>query len=239
MADESYRAGHRDQATRRRLLLDTNVWAQLCDFEGREKVRALYKAARSKGVRIVVVPPVAYEVMARPREYASAQGLRDRAWVLSRAWWAREPSDAYLEAGEVYFAVAKHRPQWLRRRRQDMLDALANDWTMSQQSLPLSLARELFQGEVSDVVMATRVGDRVRVPGFWTRLRDSPESFAALMRRRQAELDQARSNLKATKLAEAIAVPSLPPTTKVRGREVDAWRAWAALTMPSMLLADL
>jgi hypothetical protein len=175
---------------RSRLLLDTNVWAQLCDYDGRTKIRELYKAARAHGVQIVVAPPAVYEVMARPPVNPSAAvALRERAWVLSRSWWKREPSDAYLEAGEIFAIIARHRRVWLRRRRQDLLDYLANDWTKEYQYLPIAVAQEIASDrKISRQLMRTRAGNLVRLAGFWKRLETNPGDFADLMRGRQIEL---------------------------------------------------
>jgi len=213
------------------VLLDTNVWAQLCDYEGRAKVRALYKLSRAHGVQIVVAPPVVYEVMARPPVSPSAmEALKERAWVLSRSWWHREPSDAYLEAGEVFGVVTRYRPEWLRRRRQDLLNFFADDWSKDYLSIPLALARELAgQDGIARELTKTRVGDRLRVPGFWKRLESNPGGFAHLMRDRQVELDRARSGVRAMR-------SDAPGLTVTVGRsEVPYWRAWSATTLPIAL----
>jgi hypothetical protein len=229
------------------ILLDTNVWVQICDAGGRYDAMQLRKAASKANVTIVVVPPVVYELMARPtQDDESARSLRERAWVLSRRWWRRLLPDAYYESGELFKAIARYHPEWLRRDPDtEILAVLANDWLLPQQHIPIGLARRMSEAagfDVPEAAIRSRVGAVIRSDGFWERLRLEPLEFAALMRARQVELDQVRSSMKDIRSQIASlrpANPRRPNEWTIGPGEIPYWRHYAAGSTRQLIEADL
>ena len=228
------------------VLVDANVWTQLCDYDGRQAVYHLHKTARAAGVDILVAPPIVFEVMARPPVNAEARAaLRERAWIMSRRWWRRVQSDAYIEAGEIFTVIARYRPDWLRSdRQQAALVLMAEDWTRDYQVVPVKAALSLTSGNpaLRKRVLATRAGDRVRFPGFWKRLEDDHHFFAQLMRERQDELNEARQSAKSMRAAihSAPTPPSHPKdwVVVIGRRSIPFWRHWAESSLQDTLRRD-
>lgn len=88
------------------MLLDTNVWNYLVDYDGVEPLR---KAAKAHGVAIVACPAVVYECLRVP----DAQLRKRRAKALAREAWTRLMPEAFSEAEDLLVELRRLRPRWL------------------------------------------------------------------------------------------------------------------------------
>ena len=91
---------------RRRILFDTNVWANIAENNQVERVRG---AAREHGVHVIACPAVVYEIL---RSTDPILRKRDLLAVTQRAW-IRPMSEIYQQAEQLRQQIERRHPEWL------------------------------------------------------------------------------------------------------------------------------
>ncbi len=109
-------------ASRPRVLLDTNVWRYLIDLDA---VETIYRAAKSADSVILACPAVLYEML----RLEDVPFRRQLVKAICRSRWVRMMPEAFEESEEFKAEIGRLRPQWLLHNSDlSVFNRLYHDW---------------------------------------------------------------------------------------------------------------
>ncbi|MEV4399994.1 hypothetical protein [Nonomuraea sp. NPDC049607] len=140
-----------------RLLLDTNVWSRLADWNLEE---VFYRYIKSSGVDVVIAPATLLELLKTPHKASRLKKIK----LVCRSRWVRLPTEAKSEADEVVAEITRLHPEWLRTSKDLARQArLQNLWgyikwqeARSDEDYLIAEARSNYQNEKEWMVRAQK-----------------------------------------------------------------------------------
>jgi hypothetical protein len=207
-----YEQARRRNNGRRRVLLDSNIWAYVVDFNSQG---ALLRFARNGSYEIQIAPSVVFEAL-RLKDSSRRNGL---IRLMTNVRFSRLMPEAYSESVEILHEVRRLQPGWL-RAQPDLLFAerLRKDWAKKTSGFWVRCARRA-EAEASFV-------GKLEGP-----LIDDARTQATAARK-EMMTSEWKSNPPMDKT-----LATLPkPIAGWNGQPVDAWRveSWQAITFNLM-----